>query len=130
MKRLTNPELKVIRFASEDVIATSLYYAPSAAFNAINGTSFTSDFVEFEGSMTSYDPAAGGYSVSNIYNVKAANNDDIDGLKSGGSWVVPGVGITIDMSSMAPVARQSYNAYSYEGGLYTNGVTYYDTYWQ
>lgn len=128
--KIDSLELKVVRFDSEDVIATSLYYAPSAAYNAAFGGSFTSNYVEFNASMIGYDDAAGGWMVTNPYGAKAASDDDIDGLKSGGSYTFPDVGVTVDMSHMAPIAQQAYDAYSYEGGLYTKGATYYELYWQ
>ena len=128
--KITNFELEVVRFSSDDVIATSLYYAPAAAYNAATGASFSSDYVEFEGSMTAYDSAAGGWYISPHSYAQAADPDDVDGLKSGGSHYIPEVGITIDMSSMAPLAQQAYDAYGYEGGLYTKGATFYESYWQ
>ena len=126
--KITNPELKVVRFDAEDVIATSLYYAPAAAFNATQGTSFTSDYVQFEGTMVGSGPDA--WMITNVRDAIAADSDSIDGLKSGGSYYFSEFGITVDMSNMAPLAQQAYDAYEYEGGLYTRGATYYETYWQ
>lgn len=128
--KITNAELKVVRFNSEDVIATSLYYMPSAAFNALAGTDYSSDYVQFEGIMTGYDPDASGWAITNIGAVSAADTDEMDGLKSGGSFYFPDVGITIPMSHMAPLAQQAYEAYSYNDGYYTKGATFYETYWQ
>ncbi len=116
MKRLTNPELKVIRFASEDVIATSLYYATSAAFNAAQGTNFTSDYVMFNGSMR-YDGDLGAYLISDIKAPTASSAED-KVFFSGG--YIPEAGITL------PPHGNGYDAYEYNGGLYTNGVSYVD----
>ena len=50
---------------------------------------------------------------------------------SGGSYYFADLGITVDMSSMAPIAQQYYEAYSYgNGDYYTYGLSYYDRYWQ
>lgn len=127
---MTDLKLDVVRFSNEDVIATSLYYATAAAFNSAFGTSYTSDYVQFNGSMTGYSDEAGGRYVTNVYGVSEADNDEMEGLMSGGSVYLPDVGITIPSTVMAPIAQQAYNAYSYNGGLYTKGATYYETYWQ
>lgn len=135
MKRLTNPELKIIRFASEDVIATSLgplsglkggFYIPSSLYN---GGSLGGNYVEFQGTFGDYDGSA--YNITNANGFKADVNNDRDGLTSGGSYTFPDVGITVDMSDMAPIAQQYYDAFSYgDGQYYTNGISYYDQYWQ
>ena len=127
--KITDLELEVVRFADGDVIATSLYYAPSAAFNSVYGTSYSSNYVQFEGSMTNYDSTAGGWYISNVYGAAAADDDEMAGLKSGGAMYFPDVGITIPMSHMAPLAQQAYDAYSYNDGLYTKGATFYESYW-
>lgn len=128
--KISDFEIKVVRFSSDDVIATSLYYAPAAAFNSVTGGSFTSAYVEFEGTMTGYDSDAGGWYVANPRGAKAASDDDMDGLKSGGTIYLPDVGITIPSTVMEPIAQQAYDSYEYNGGLYTKGATYYEAYWQ
>lgn len=128
--KISNPEMKVVRFANEDVIATSLYYASAADFNSAFGTNFTSDYVEFNGSMTGFDSAAGGWYVSNVYGAQEADSDSMEGLKSGGSIYLPEYGITIPSTAAEPIARQAYSTYSYNDGLYTKGATYYELYWQ
>lgn len=132
MKRLTNPELNVIRFASEDVIATSALLGLSRSFfipsSQYSGSSFSSDYVEFYGTFSSYND--GIYGISNISGAKAADNDEMDQLKSGGAVVVHGVTLPVN-PTMKTMANQYYDAYSYgDGQYYTNGISYYDTYWQ
>lgn len=126
--KITNPKLEVVRFNADDVIATSLYYMKAADYNALYGTSFTSNYVEFQGSMVAPDKS-GVWGITNIYGAKAAKDDDIAGLMSGGSYTFPDVGVTVDMSDMAPVARQAYNAFKGDDGISTHGVTYYEQYW-
>ena len=126
--KITNPEMNVIRFGANDVIATSLFYLPVSQYSG----SYTpgtdgNDYVEFEGTMR--PNGDGTYEITNIYRAQGVPQDDVDGLASGGSVVF--YGVTIDMSSMAPIARQTYDAYSYsEGTYYTHGATYYELYWQ
>lgn len=134
MKRLTNPELNVIRFASEDVIATSFgplsgltrsFYIPSSQYN---GGSLGGDYVTFNGTFGDYDGSA--YNITNASGF-TVDVDERDGLTSGGSYTFPDVGVTVDMSDMAPIAQQYYDAFSYgDGQYYTNGISYYDQYWQ
>ena len=52
--KITNPELKVVRFNAEDVIATSFY-----AVANVNG-----GYDIYEGTMGSYDANAGAWSVN------------------------------------------------------------------
>ena len=129
--KVSNPELKVVRFANEDVIATSGYFMSATDFNSLYGTSFTSDYVRFNGYMTGYDDAAGGWAVApNLASATNAANDEIEGVMSGGSYYFADFDVTVDTTHMAPIAQQHYGAYSYEGGLYTKGASYYELYWQ
>lgn len=43
--KISNPEMKVIRFANEDVIATSLYYMSAADYNEAMGTNYTTPYI-------------------------------------------------------------------------------------
>ena len=124
--KITNPKLEVVRFNADDVIATSLYYMSAADFNAVNGTSFTSDYVEFEGTMVPTGDS-GVWGITNIYNVKAADGEDMEGLMSGGSVVFGGG--TIPSTFMESTARKAYDAFKRDDGIYTKGVTYYEQYW-
>lgn len=133
--KITNPELKVVRFANEDVIATSfgplsgtdgLFYIPSGDYS---GTySGTGNYVEFNGTFSSY--SNGVYGISGINGAK----DGIDGDRNNmvtGTVYFPDVGITLPSSVMANIAKGYYDAYSYgDGQYYTNGVSYYETYYQ
>ena len=126
--KITNPELEVVRFNADDVIATSLYYMSAADFNAAQGTNFTSNYVQFEGSMVG-DGSSGEWKIINISGATAADDDDIAGLMSGGSVYLPEIGITIPSTVMEPIARQAFNAFKGSDGIYTKGVTYYEQYW-
>lgn len=68
--KITNPELKVVRFNAEDVIATSLY-----AFANGNG-----GYDIYEGTMGAYDANAGAWSINlvgdSIETISAADFDD------------------------------------------------------
>ena len=127
--KISTPEIKVIRFSSEDVIVASgavtrSFYIPSSEYSGYSGSS---DFVEFYGTIGSQSGV--GYLIENISGVKDANSEERDGLMSGGSYYLPDVGITVHDSSMAPIAKQYYDAFSFDGQYYTNGSSYFDKYW-
>ncbi len=106
--KISKPEIEVVRFANEDVIATSLYYMSSADYNAAKGTSYTDPYVIFNGSMT---PAGDGvWKVPDPYAVTAV--EDL-GLITG----IPEIGFP-------GKGDISYEAYYKDGDFYTNGVTY------
>lgn len=132
--KITNAELKFMSFSSEDVIATSgmpsltglsrSFYIPSSQFS---GGSFSSDYVEFNGTIGAN--TGNGYEITNIYGAKAADDEEREGLMSGGSVVF--MGVTIPASpEMETFSQQYFDAYSYGGTYYTNGLSYYDQYWQ
>ena len=130
--KISNAELKVVRFNSEDVIATSRYFMSAAAFESLYGLGLTgTDYVSFTGSMTSYDDVAGGWSVTpNLSSAAEYDNEEMEGVMSGGDFYFAELGVWVHSDAMANIAKQHYDAYSYEGGLYTKGATYYETYWQ
>ena len=123
--KITNPELEVVRFNADDVIATSLYYMSAADYNALYGTDFTSDYVQFNGDMVATGNS-GVWGITNIYNVQAADTDEIEALMSGSGNFT---GFPIPASVLEPIARQAYNAFKSDDGIYTKGVTYYEQYW-
>ena len=116
--KISNPELKVVRFGADDVIATSLFY----------GTDALGNYKTFNGVLSPLGD--GTYAVTNVYGVDDADMDEIDGLKSGGSVYLPELGLTIPSTAMEPIARQAYEAYTYEDQYYSHGASYYDLYWQ
>lgn len=129
--QISTPEIKVIRFSSEDVIAASggprLFYIPSSEYSS--GYSGSGDYVEFNGTIGSQ--SAVGYLIENIYGAKGVDSFYVDKLKSGGTVYFPGTGITVDASAMAPIAQQGYDAFRYDDGqYYTNGISYYTQYWK
>ena len=128
--KFANPEIEVLRFSSEDVIATSgapvvtgLFYIPSSQYS---GGSFGTDYVAFNGNIGAYDAGAGGYKIDNIYGAYGDTDDERELLVSGGGSML---GVTIPGSFWNNLAQQSYDAYSYNGNYYTNGVNYYTTYY-
>lgn len=124
--KITNPELEVVRFNADDVIATSLYYMSAADYNALYGTDFTSNYVQFEGSMVPTTGNSGVWGITNIYNAAEADDDEVEGLMSGGAMFG---GVTVPSFILEPIARQAYNAFASDGDIYTHGVTYYEQYW-
>lgn len=127
--KISTPEIKVIRFSSEDVIVASgavtrSFFIPSDQYS---GYSASSDYVEFNGTIGSR--SGDRYLIENVSGAKDADSYQVEGLMSGGSYYFPDVGVTVDMSHLAPIAQQYYEAFSYNGQYYTNG-TYYDHYWQ
>lgn len=112
--KITNPELEVVRFSADDVIATSLYYIKDGDV-----------YKEFEGVMT--PDSNGRYKITPVSGFTVVDDDDVEGLMSGGSVVF--FGTTIDMSDLAPIAQQTYTAFKIDDEYYTYGVTYYEQYW-
>ena len=139
--KITKPSIKVLRFASDDVIATSalpmgplsgttgLFYIPASSFNG--AYSGTGNYVQFSGILGPY--SGGAYEITGITGATAGVDDDkanLDSIQNGGVYL-PGVGITIPASFFEGVARQTYDAYTYgDGKYYTNGISYYETHWQ
>ena len=126
--KISTPEIKVIRFSSEDVIVASgpvthSFLIPSSEYSGYSGSS---KYVEFSGTIGSH--SGDGYLIENVSGATGADSVDVDGLKSGGSYYFPDMGVTVDMSRMAPIAQQYYEAFSYNGQYYTHG-SYYDIYW-
>ena len=118
--KITKPELKVIRFSSEDVIATSLYFMSAADYNAAHGTSFDTPYVWFNGSMTDYDPSISSWRISDIRNV--------DGMTEEDKGFIVGTYFE-DMGVYFPgVGGISYEAFNYNDGLYTKGASYSELY--
>lgn len=134
--KIAELKLEVVRFASEDVIATSagpltgmngLFYIPT---NSYGGTySGSGNYVEFSGTFGQL--GGSGYEITGINGAKAGVDGDREGLMSSNGTYFPELGITIPNTAMAPIAQQAYDAFSYGNGqYYTNGVSYYDQYWQ
>ena len=135
--RITNPEINVILFSNEDVIATSgaigtlfsdrLFYIPFAEYGGT--VSGSGAYVEFRGDFT--NNGSGSYLISNINSAQAVPESDVTNLTTPGHAYLPDVGITINSNAMAPIAAQAYTASYSNGSYYTNGVSYYDQYgWQ
>lgn len=114
--KISNPEMKVVRFANEDVIATSLYYMSAADYNEAMGTNYTTPYVWINGAMSgaSYNSSTASYSV-NVTSVEPATEEDMLFVRGG---YIEEAGIYF------PGTASSYEAYIYDGNVYTKGVTY------
>ena len=131
--KITNTELNVVRFASEDVIATSglvgkvwQFFIPSSQYG--DGT-MSGEYVMFNGTVYPY--GSGPYEITNIYDVQANADNDRNGMMTGTIYI-PEYGITLPSTALDPIAKQTYDAYSYgDGKYYTNGgASYYEMYRQ
>ena len=123
--KISTPEIKVIRFSSEDVIVASSSLTGVYGSFYIPSSQYSSGYGEFNGTIGSHSDR--GYLIENVSGAKAADSDERDGLMSGGSGSF--VGVPIPASVMESMARQYYDAFSYDGQYYTNGISYYDQYW-
>ena len=139
--KISNPELKVVRFGADDVIATSgllgalsgqsgLFYIPAGQYSG--AYSGSGEYVEFSGTFGDYDGS--NYAIGNISGAKGGVDGDRNGLITASSnenaLIDLGVGYPIPASVLVPTAQQTYDAYSYGGGYYSNGQSYYDIYHQ
>lgn len=128
--KISTPEIKVIRFSSEDVIVASssltgvlgLFYIPASQYS---GNPDSSGYVEFNGTIGS--KSGDRYSIQNIYGARDVDPEDRAALMSGGSYWT--IGVLIPESVMESTAKQTYDAFSYDGNYYTYGSSYYDQYW-
>lgn len=112
--KITNPKLEVVRFNADDVIATSVYYMSAADYNAYAeqndlATVSGKPYVYFNGDMTYVDGTSW-----QITNIRSVTGEDDLGMFTGFTEF----GITI------PPTTQGYEAYNYNGELYTKGATY------
>ena len=138
--RISNPELKVIRFATDDVIASSallgplsgqtgLFYIPAGDFGG--SYSGTGNYVQFNGTLGSY--SGGAYEITGIYGATAGVDGDkanLDSIQHGQVYMAD-VGITLPATVFESIAQQTYDAFSYGNGkYYTNGTSYYESHWQ
>ena len=128
-----NPEIEVLRFSGEDVIATSgtllpanvtgLFYIPAADYN--NGSLGTSGYVSFNGTGGVYNSAAGGYLITDIYSAYLDTQNERDDLMTKGGEMAA----FIPASFFEGTAKNTFDAYYYNGDYYTNGISYYNMYY-
>ena len=135
--KITAPKLQVVRFASEDVIATSLgplsgmtglFYIPASQYS---GTySGSGNYIGFNGTLGNY--SNGAYEITSINTVETGVDDQKARLESRQSGMVPmPEGFPMPASFFENLAHQTYDAFSYGNGVYyTNGVSYYESHWQ
>lgn len=127
-----NMKLDVCRFSNEDVIATSgflpstitgLFYIPASDYDG--GSLGSSGYVSFNGNGGGYDSAAGGYLITDIYGAYLDTDNERDDLINKGGEMAA----FVPASFFEGLAEKTYDAYSYGGNYYTNGVNYYTTYY-
>ncbi len=139
--KITNTELKFVSFSSEDVIATSgwlpgtltgqsgFFYVPAAQYS---GTyTGTGDYVEFSGTFGNYNGSA--YEITGIYGAKGSVDSDKNHIssKQGDMVYFDDTGVSVPAFVVANFAKSGYDAYAYGNGqYYTDGVSFYDKYWQ
>ena len=98
--KITSLELKVVKFDSEDVIATSMYFVNTG-----------SSYRYIAGNMMYYDPDAKGWAVNETAFLGTPGVEDIEYFKANGEYY-----------------PDYYDAYMYNDGIYTKGASYYDLY--
>ena len=83
----------------------------------------------FDGTFGAYNGSA--YEITGIYGVEGDDENDREGMMAQGGHYFPGPGVFVPPWDLSPIAKQTYDAYSYDGGTYySNGVSYYETYFQ
>lgn len=129
MGKLNNLELKVVRFGSEDVIATSGFIISTSDFEAAFGSGYTNAWATGDtgyyllttNGMTNYNDEAKGWYVPFYPDTSS----------------VPGNYVDINPSEIADQAQgysgyaltgHIYDAYIYNSGIYTKGASYYELY--
>lgn len=135
--KITNPELKVVRFDNEDVIATSIgpltgtsgmFFIPSSQYG---DGSLAGNYVYFNGKLGDYSD--GSYTITDISG--AYGNADSDRnffIPPAGYFENEGVTLKPeDMYLIQLWGSKTYDAFSYGNGqYYTSGVSYYENYFQ
>ncbi|MBR3144947.1 MAG: hypothetical protein IKF53_03525 [Clostridia bacterium] len=135
---MINLKLEVIRFSNEDVIATSAMLGPLSGqlgwffipTSQYGDGSLGGDYVQFGGRFGDY--SGGAYNITNIYDVSGnAQGDRAEiGPDADGYFDETGVPVFL-YPTLANVAKETYDAFSYgDGQYYSNGVNYFESYWQ
>lgn len=136
--KISNPEVEVKLFSSEDVIATSapgpltgmtgLFYIPASQ---VSGGPYSGNYVQVSGQFG--NDIGGAYKITNITSIEDnvdADKANLDSIQNGNVYL-PDVGITIPASLFENIAHQTYDAFSFADGQYaTFGVSYYELHWQ
>lgn len=122
--KITNPKLEVVRFNADDVIATSALLGLSRLFYIDNGQG---GYQEFDGTFTSY--SNGVYVITPTGSFRDVPSSDREELMSGGDAYFPDMGVSVPGFDMAPIAKKTYDATSNGDFYYSNGVSYYEQYW-
>lgn len=136
--KISNPELNVVRFGADDVIATSgwihgaltgqsgSFYIPAGQYG---GGTYSGNFVEFSGTFGNYNGSE--YEINDVSGATSILDSDRAGLMTTAPlYVYPDTGVPVPAGVRGGIAQQYYDAYSYGGGYYSDGQSYYDIYWQ
>ena len=82
--KISNPELKVIRFSADDVIATSLFFAKTSDVDydiaETLGADMSGDYIAFSGVMAPYDD--GDWIITNPTDFHTVDEDMMNSLKN------------------------------------------------
>ena len=121
--KISNPELKVVRFNADDVIATSVLIGKTGLFYVDNGNG---GYNSFNGTFSSFDGSV--YGITGIYAEEKDVGDDRSGLLEMADFYT--MGVTIPMVPvMESIAKQAYDA-NFDGNNYhSDGVSYFERYW-
>lgn len=116
--KMSSPKIEVVRFANEDVIATSLFFMSAADYNAGMGTNFDTEYVWFNGSMSTanYDAAKASYEITDVHYLEGVSEDDLGFIRG---MYFEEIGVYFPGHGGA-----SYEAYVSDGRVYTKGVSY------
>lgn len=124
--KITNPKLEVVRFNADDVIATSigaltgktgLFYFENGngGYDSVNGT-----FGEFDGSR---------YEITGINTHKENVGGERSGILEMADFYTP-EGVTLPMVPlMENMAKQAYDVTSNGDFYYSDGLSYFERYW-
>lgn len=127
--KIQSTKMQVIRFSAEDVIATSL-----GALTGQSGLFYVDDgnggYNSFNGTFGSY--SGNSYEIVGMNTYETGVGDDRENLITGKNGVyIPELGITLPANpTVSGIAKNAYDAFSSDNGYYTNGISYFELYWQ
>lgn len=116
--KITNPKLEVVRFNADDVIATSLFIMRASEYNSLYGTDFTSNYVQFNGSIVTTSGKSGVWGIENVHAAEEAIDDEVAELSD-----------PFFVNYIKSFAAMTYEAYKDDDDtICTKGVSYWERY--